>query len=417
MASPRWFPRKGPHGSWGVEVRWTAEGEQHRTAKFFKPADGSERAKEKAHKAALDHAAKLGQLTTTAKTLEKVGLAVPRSAVTPAPSRPPRLRDCAPEFEAWLRETQASPATCAAYHSYLTTILDDVLGEYHLDEISHARVEALRAGLRDEGRRSQTSVACLSSLMSWAQDRGWVDANPCHRPRRLRRAAAARPQEKEIRAWTWQQRKDVLAAVPARRQDVRAAIALGAWCGLRRGEIVGIEPQHVRPEGLIHVAQQLQRFEEQWMVRPPKDNSERIVPVPALVLEELAPLLERALRLELRFLFGRPETGYPPAWRGERSGLHLWLAKAQGEAKVVPPLTPHGMRATAYTLWIQAGVPPALADEWLGHRLQGATQVGWQHYWAGWDPSSVSADLLARIRADQAPTNPTPTPSEPRSLN
>jgi integrase len=177
---------------------------------------------------------------------------------------------------------------------------------------------------------------------------------------------------------------------------------------LRKGEIQGLGPEHVHAaQGLLSIERQLLYLPAELggvQERRPKDNSSRVIPAPVCVLEELLPLVQQAARAGWRFVLARPESGHPPRWKDPRSGLWRWLVAGQHVAGVDPLISIHGMRRTAYTLWIEAGVPPAIADAWLGHKLRGASQIGWTNYWSGGHPEGIDQTILARVRADAPPS-------------
>jgi integrase len=146
----------------------------------------------------------------------------------------------------------------------------------------------------------------LSSLLSWAVERGLIDANPALRVRRLKEAPPRdvyfRPDE--IRR---------LLETPTT-PHMRMAFLLALTTGLRRGELLRLRREDVLDTGEI-------------AIRNAKSGRDRYVPVPDPVLAELRrymaayrhdPYLFPWRGMERRS--GKP-TGFRTAWRS-------WLRRA-----------------------------------------------------------------------------------------
>ena len=177
-------------------------------------------------------------------------------------------------------------------------------------------------------------------------------------------------------------------------------VVLAGWAGLRRREILGLRAEDVDLEqSIMRVRQQLQIHQGKPVVMPPKYQSARDVPIAPLLEAELRPWVERALRLGLPFLLGRVDyDGLPPTWSGgthlrkdgtpvRQNSLDIDLAQASAAAGIDPPATLRTLRATAQTLWREAGLPGLQIEIWIGHSLRGMggqavglTRVSADHY-------------------------------------
>jgi len=389
---PRWVPSEGPFGRWIVEFR-----QPRRKVKRFPVQGPSERDRETARKEAQRWTDAWTRGQTTLEVLGELGLSLPTPDVAEASSPRQTLERCAERFVRWLTDSQAAPFTIRAYSSTLRSIILPVLGDLPAADISPAAVDNLMAGLRRRGMSTEAPLACLSSLLSWLVEEGELDRNVCHRPRQRYRSASAQPR-KPARTHTRPEREALLHALPV--GPTRVAIVLAGWAGLRRREILGLRAEDVDLEqSIMRVRQQLQIHQGKPVVMPPKYQSARDVPIAPLLEAELRPWVERALRLGLPFLLGRVDyDGLPPTWSGgthlrkdgtpvRQNSLDIDLAQASAAAGIDPPATLRTLRATAQTLWREAGLPGLQIEIWIGHSLRGMggqavglTRVSADHY-------------------------------------
>jgi integrase len=122
-----------------------------------------------------------------------------------------------------------SPNTLREYERLIDKTLDKLAGK-PIRSITRQNIETWRA---PEIKRApnQTSKAYkhLKTLMSWAHKRHWIAANPCD----IERATAYTPSEPQ--APNTNQVQIMLENAPA---HFRAIVALAAYGGLRKGEIL-----------------------------------------------------------------------------------------------------------------------------------------------------------------------------------
>ncbi len=392
MGQPRWEPpgKGNPHGRWLVEFR-----RPKRKVKRFPCKAEGEREKERQRKAAQRWADDWEAKQTTKETLDALGLSLPEPAAPVASARL-TFAHFTERFMRWMADSQAAPFTIRNYRSSFDTVLLEAFKGDTLQDITPARVDALRAGLRRLGLDPTAPLACLSSALSWAVEEGLLERNPCHRPRKRYRAARSAPRP-PARSHSREQRAALLDAMP--RGPERVAVVLAGWAGLRRREILGLHPGDFDLEAHdLFVQRQLQIVNAKPLEKPPKYNSIRHIPLAELVIAELRPWIERAVTERLRYLLQKASTGLPPTWEGgntlRKDGkrtppnrLKGLLEKASKAAGIDPPATLRTLRATAHTLWREAGLPGLQIEIWIGHSLRGIggkavgmTPVSAKHY-------------------------------------
>jgi integrase len=90
--------------------------------------------------------------------------------------------------------------------------------------------------------------------------------------------------------WSKQAVLDVRSAVQER---YRVAVDLGAGCGLRQGEILGLGVDAVDFDArIVHIRRQLKLVRHRLFFGPPKSRKERDVPLP----DSVAAALQRHLK-------------------------------------------------------------------------------------------------------------------------
>ena len=127
------------------------------------------------------------------------------------------------------------------------------------------------------------------------------------------------------------------------RPQYRALVFLGAYGGLRIGELAGLRRSRVDLDaGTVDVAENLTEVQGKLYSRPPKTRaSRRRVSLPSVVVEELTVHL-------------RAPAGGPLRINGFRHRVWPPATLAAG----LPGLRIHDLRHTAVALWIAAGPPP-----------------------------------------------------------
>jgi Phage integrase family len=131
----------------------------------------------------------------------------------------------------------------------------------------------------------------------------------------------------------------------------RALVLLGAYGGLRIGELAGLRRRRVDlPRGTVDVAEIVVEVRGELYMGPPKTRAgRRIVTLPRSVVEELAELLGPVGEADA-WVFTADEGG---VLRPSNFRVKVWLPAIR--AAGLAPLRPHDLRHTAVALWIAAG--------------------------------------------------------------
>jgi len=179
----------------------------------------------------------------------------------------------------------------------------------------------------------------------------------------------------------------------------RALVLVGAYGGLRIGELAGLRRCRVDLlRGTVQVAEIVVEVRGVLHIGPPKTRaSRRMVGLPRFVVEELAAHLADATDPEA-FVFTAPKGG-PLRVTGFRARVWRPATRAAG----VDGLRIHDLRHTAVALWIAAGANPKEVAARAGHASVSFTLDRYGHLY----PEADSA-LRDRLDALYGTTQPTP---------
>lgn len=310
-------------------------------------------------------------------------------------------------FDRWVqqwRETTVHlrPSTRARDESYLRSMILPAFASVLLSDIDHLSVRAWVADLSASGRSPATVVKAaqiLAKIMASAVDAGLIASSPCVR------VPLPKIERQEMRFLTPAEVALLGETIDSR---YRAAVLVGAYAGLRAGELFGL-----RGAGVDLLRRRLEIAEIVVEVRgcltfgPPKTRAgRRSVPIPAFVAESLNQhLVEHGVRSE-DHVFSAPRGGPVRLAQWRR---RFWLPALQ-EAELTP-LRVHDLRHTAVAFWIAAGANPTEIAARAGHASVVTVLDRYGHLLPGSDDRVTDAlDALARTAAvpPTAPVHPLP---------
>jgi len=142
----------------------------------------------------------------------------------------------------------------------------------------------------------------------------------------------------------------------------RPLVYVLALCGLRWGEAIALRVRDVEfLKRRLVVADNAVQLGVEHAVGQTKGRKVRSIPVPAFVLDEIAPLCADKAPGDL--VFPGPDGKYLPRPKSTRG----WFSGAVSRANV-QRITPHDLRHTAASLAISAGVNVLALQRMLGHK-------------------------------------------------
>ena len=249
------------------------------------------------------------------------------------------------------------------------------------------------AALRGKGGRTsiQQSYRFLRAVMNTAVRDGAITKNPCN----ILGAGTDRAKERPVASPA-----QVVALIEAITPRYRAAVLLAAWCGLRRGEVLGLLPEDVDLAlGIVTVRRnriELLETPQAFDANPKTDAGKRTVTIPPHVLPILEEHMTTWAGTERVFIGrdGRPMRG---------NAIRQAFSRARRKADM-PGFRFHDLRHTGQTLAASAGATLKDLMRRLGHASPAAA-YRYLHAVDGRDAEIASAlsDLAAHGDAARLP--------------
>lgn len=295
--------------------------------------------------------------------------------------------------ERWIAERGLKPRTVDGYRHLLVKYLLPTFGPQALEKLTPADVRSWWSRLDSAHPTvNQRAYVLLKGICATAVEDEILSANPC----RIRMRAADRASGKEIRPATQEQLTMIVEAMPPSR---RLLVMLGAWCALRRGELLELRRKDVDvARGVLRVSRAVQWIQGTVMIGSPKSAAgTRTVAIPP----HLLPLVKEHLSAHVGR--GREALIFTSA-----DGLsHLTPTALQGSwakarrAAGREDLRLHDLRHTGATMAAMAGATLAELQARLGHSSINAA-LRYQHAVQGRDAQIAAALSAMATKGAQA---------------
>ncbi|MER5862082.1 LacI family DNA-binding transcriptional regulator [Kitasatospora sp. NPDC002040] len=199
----------------------------------------------------------------------------------------------------WYERQDLASSTMQNYRRHLEDHLLPAFEAVYIDEIERDAVDSWEKREREIYAASSVKTwrSTLHLVLSDAVDDGLRESNPATKRRgRGKRAGRSRNRgpEKVVTNALGILLIAERAALLAGREDDFTAVVLKGYTGMRWGEIVGLEPEFIRPAA-VRVEWQLYELDNGAFDRcPPKDDSYRTIDSPGFLSRLLADQVERA---------------------------------------------------------------------------------------------------------------------------
>jgi integrase len=224
----------------------------------------------------------------------------------------------------------------------------------------------------------------LGKVLGAAVDAGMIAQNPC------RRVPLPRIERREMRFLT---PAEVARLADSIRPNYRALVLLGAYGGLRIGELAGLRRGRVDLDrGMVEVVEIVTEVSGYLHFGPPKTRAGyRRVGLPRVVVEALAEQLARPGSAD-DLVFVGPQGG---ALRLATFRHRIWRPATR--AAGLDGLRIHDLRHTAVALWIAAGANPKEVAARAGHTSVSFTLDRYGHLYP--DADQALRDRLDALHA------------------
>jgi integrase len=216
-------------------------------------------------------------------------------------------------------------------------------------------------------RRANAVLQSVRVAVRWAVDNEEIPSDP------FRKLGEVTEDMKEKGVLTLEER-NTLIKLPIADHRTRLVMLIGSLCGLRRGEMRGLQWGDIA-DGIITVQH---NYLDKEGLKLPKYNSIRKVPVPTAVQSLLDTLPQNAINaspesfvLESPYRPGKPLNNnfFRDGVAKELSGLGI--TEAQQKERFI---TCHSLRHTFVTLAQLSGIPEVVISALAGHKNVGVTK-------------------------------------------
>ncbi|MGW2375630.1 tyrosine-type recombinase/integrase [Kitasatospora sp. NPDC001683] len=300
--------------------------------------------------------------------------------------------------EHWLRSQTSDPNTQASMQSQLRRHAFPRIGARPVVSFQPSHIREFVAELETSGMSGSYARVIFSNVravLSAAVDDGILLRNPCA-------AQTVRPPVVGSRRVVPWEPERVFAVREAMTERYRATVDVGAGCGLRQGEILGLAVDALDFDATtMHVTQQLKLSRSKPVFAPPKGGTLRSVPLPAPVADALKAHMKRFPPVEITLPWMK--VGGPPVtkrliftslsesivWRGMLNEDHWKPALAAagviptpGKGESYASAREHGMHALRHffaSVLLDAGESIKAVSEYLGHADPGLTLRVYAH--------------------------------------
>lgn len=338
------------------------------------------------------------------------------------------IKYVAKEFDDWMAQRQKDGRIGMTHYVRVTNDMKHIvprignakLATVDLDFLTQwTKGLSVDSGLTPVGIRRVAQV--LKMIFDYAERRKWVHKNPV-----LQLLAEMRGiNSKTIRTFTLAEMKKLLEEVgkpmyrgrrPRENLMLQCFVNLAAFCGMRLGEIIGLQPGNVDfDNSIIHIRTSYSRHD--GLKEPKSEAGIRDVGMPRHVRELLLAWMQHghvSNKMNLMFTY---RDGAPFNGDGFRQGMWARLLWRAGLSEIPnkPTFHFHALRHFAASWRIDAGWSlPDVARE-MGHRKFDMTLSVYTHVIENERANATAAQALAD-RLTPTPTIALPAPAEAVAL-
>lgn len=288
---------------------------------------------------------------------------------------------------AFLDKAEATKADYMEAMDWMKALHDIPLDAIDTPFLTHLRDQAFATRKRWFANHL---IRFLSALFNWGRPYGHMASNPAEAVPKIRRPRGAPVVN---RPWSPVELKKVMEAMPP---ELRVAVALGAYAGLREGDAIRLTWSAY--DGEVIESRQLKTGDPIWV--PTHRELRRILDEARAGLPELAArLAKRNKPVPLTIVAG--QRGQPFTETGFRARFFKVIRQLVADGEVAPGLTYHGLRHTAATMLADAGCDTRDIMAITGHKTEAMARRYTEHA----DQRRRATVAIAKLEAF---TNPPP---------
>ena len=269
---------------------------------------------------------------------------------------------------AWIDERPGlRPKTLQLYRYLLRAHLQEAFGSATIAGITEADVRRWRANMLSAGVTPVTAAKAyrlLKSILATTVDDGLIRRNPC----RIKGASVEKSPERPVLTIG-----QVYALADAIGPRYRAVILLACFCGLRWGELAGLQRADIDCDRrTVRIARQLCEVagRQPYLAPPKSDAGKRTVSMPSLIVADISSHLDSFTQPEADALVFTSPHGMPLRHANFRRRVWYRALAATGLS-----IHLHDLRHTGNQLVAEAGANPRELMERMGHSTSRAALI------------------------------------------
>lgn len=274
------------------------------------------------------------------------------------------------KFEGDYKANQIGEATLLRKRELLRIIERNVIGIIPISMVGRNEIEEFGVSIKHYSNTViEALYQCLKTAFTIAEEESLVTKNPM-KSRRFRKPKSDR-KDKTINALTRDEQSRLINCLknyepPYGRNDFRLQLFIEMNSGMRMGEINALKPDDIDLEKKVirvHSTVSIGTDNKPFIKEGAKtQNGNREVPISRTLEPYLREALEKQEPNKLDLLFCDRYSGKPLRTSDVSNYFNRICKRA-----LIAPRGQHALRHTFATRCIEAGIPPVVLKQWLGH--------------------------------------------------
>lgn len=284
-------------------------------------------------------------------------------------------------LQLWLKDYakhNVAPTTYDKY-SYASNKISEILGNMKLQQIKPLHIQQFVNKLNNSDLSSSTVLSyfrVLNAAINQAVKWQLLLYNPCE--------AITPPRNKQSKMMILDQEEIQILLNESKDHIIYPVIVLALLCGLRRGEILGLQWENIDfYSGTIHLENNLVRANNKVILKETKTaTGRRAVDISTNVVDVLKKIKKQKMHYKQLYGSSYHDNNFVCTWEDGRPFRPDYIPKAFAKILAnadLPKIRFHDLRHTHASILLKSGVHPKVVQERLGHSSISITLDTYSH--------------------------------------